>query len=150
MDNKSVKNNIYKLRKEKKLSQKEAAEKMGLSRNSYRSIEKGDTVLVSDRLVDVAKAFDTSLQVVLGYGADSRSLSVEDNPEELYSQNVNLKKENEMLRGEISRLEGELEKAQKENTILTDLSNSLKENLEDKKNAIEMLKKKLAETEESE
>ena len=54
MDNKTVKENIYRIRKEKKITQQQMAERLGMSRNSYRRIESGDTVLVNDHIVQIA------------------------------------------------------------------------------------------------
>ena len=41
MDNASIKENIFRIRTEKGLSQDEMARKLGVVRNTYRKIEKG-------------------------------------------------------------------------------------------------------------
>ena len=58
MDNYSIKENISRRRKELGLSQSEVAEKIGVSRNSYRSIEKGKTRLVSEFVEPLADVLD--------------------------------------------------------------------------------------------
>ena len=47
MDNASIKENIFRIRTEKGLSQDEMARKLGVVRNTYRKIEKGDIRLIS-------------------------------------------------------------------------------------------------------
>ena len=44
MDNDSIKNNVFKLRLERNMSQREVAEALGISRNAYRGIEMGKTL----------------------------------------------------------------------------------------------------------
>ncbi|MGN1210969.1 MAG: helix-turn-helix transcriptional regulator [Candidatus Cryptobacteroides sp.] len=65
MDNNSIKENISRRRKELGLSQSDVAEKIGLSRNSYRNIEKGTTRLISDVATLIADALDTTLEDLL-------------------------------------------------------------------------------------
>ena len=47
MDNESIKKNIMKLRLEHNLSQGDMADALGVARNTYRSVEKGNTRMVS-------------------------------------------------------------------------------------------------------
>lgn len=68
MDNESVKRNILKLREQMNLSQQEIAERIGISRNAYRAIEKGTTKLFSDNLSRLAEISGKSEEeLLLGY-----------------------------------------------------------------------------------
>ena len=44
MDNSSIKDNIRKVRKARKLTQEELADRLDISLTAYRDLEKGDTV----------------------------------------------------------------------------------------------------------
>ena len=71
MDNNSVKENIIRHRKGRRLSQQDVAESIGLSRTAYRNIEKGDTKLLSENLNKIADALGVnSEELVLGYAPD--------------------------------------------------------------------------------
>lgn len=60
--------NIAKRRIELGLTQEKAAERIGLSRQSYSRIESGKTHLISDRLYDIADAFGCDKNLILmGY-----------------------------------------------------------------------------------
>jgi len=68
MDNNSVKKNLKNSRKEKRITQKEMAEKMGISRTAYRNLEEGDTKLLSDHIGQFARILGKSEEeLVLGY-----------------------------------------------------------------------------------
>src|SRR5574344_1660092 len=65
MNNESLKKKIYRLRREKGLSQESIAEKLPMSLNAYAKIERGSTKLISDRLVKIAKLLDTTVEDLL-------------------------------------------------------------------------------------
>lgn len=68
MDNNSVKKNISRLRKEKKITQQEMADKIGLARQTYNRIENGRIVLIGDTIKRLAEALDvTEEELILGY-----------------------------------------------------------------------------------
>ena len=68
MDEKTVKQRIKAYRKESKLSQKEIADKIGISRNAYIGIENGDTRIFNEKLQKIAELTDTTIEkLVLGY-----------------------------------------------------------------------------------
>ena len=50
MDNASIKENIFRRRTERGLSQDEMARQLGVVRNTYRKIEKGDIRLISEHI----------------------------------------------------------------------------------------------------
>lgn len=60
MDNKKLKENIYKRRKELGLSQECVAEQIDVSLNSYIKLEKGPTKIFNPKIVKIAQALDTT------------------------------------------------------------------------------------------
>ena len=68
MDNARIKENIIRKRTEKGISQDEMAQRLEMSRNSYRNIEKGSTYAVSRHLKEIADILNiTEEELVLGY-----------------------------------------------------------------------------------
>lgn len=68
MDEQTVKQRIKAYRKQSKLSQKEIADKIGISRNAYIGIENGDTRIFNEKLQKIAELTDTTIEkLVLGY-----------------------------------------------------------------------------------
>ena len=68
MDEKSVKERIRKYRKRSRLSQKEMADRLGISRTAYIALETGETRLFNANLQKIAGETGTSLEeLVLGY-----------------------------------------------------------------------------------
>lgn len=79
MDNDSIKVNIVRKRTEEGISQDEMARRLRISRNTYRSIEKGIAKVISERLNEIASSLNTSAEeLVLGYKPVERSSEVED------------------------------------------------------------------------
>ena len=65
---KELRDNISRIRQEKNISQKEMAEKLGISRASYISMEKGKTRLLNENVEKFAEINDVSpSELVLGY-----------------------------------------------------------------------------------
>lgn len=68
MDNARIKENIIRKRTEKGISQDEMAQRLEMSRNSYRNIEKGSTYVVSRHLKEIADILNiTEEELVLRY-----------------------------------------------------------------------------------
>lgn len=68
MDNDSIKKNIRKVRKTRKLTQEEMAHKIGMSLSAYREFEKGGTSILNDNLLKMASFLETPTEeLVLGY-----------------------------------------------------------------------------------
>lgn len=79
MDNASIKENIFRIRIEKGLSQEEMARKLGVVRNTYRKIEKGDLKLISEHIAAIADVFGISEEeLVLGYKPAGQTGELED------------------------------------------------------------------------
>lgn len=68
MDSSSVKKNILKTRKDLGLTQKEMADKLGISRTAYRNLEKGETKVYSSHISAMARlSGKNEEELVLGY-----------------------------------------------------------------------------------
>ena len=128
MDNLSIKNNIRKIRKARRLTQEDMAHKLGISLTAYRDIEKGNTSILNTNLHRIAAFLDTPTEeIVLGYrpsqveGIDLKEIKAE------YSGRINT------LERRISDLE-KLVKVQEESiTSKTEIISMLKKRLgEDK------------------
>lgn len=79
MDNASIKENIFRRRTERGLSQDEMARQLGVVRNTYRKIEKGDIRLISEHIPKIARIFGVSEEeIVLGYKPVESSCELED------------------------------------------------------------------------
>ena len=68
MDNSSIKDNIRKIRKARKLTQEEMALQLGISLTAYRDFEKGSTSILNGNLHKIASLLNTpEEEIVLGY-----------------------------------------------------------------------------------
>ncbi len=68
MDNSSIKDNIRKVRKARKLTQEELADRLDISLTAYRDLEKGNTNIVNNNVIRLAELLDTTAEeLVLGY-----------------------------------------------------------------------------------
>lgn len=126
MDNASIKNNIFNVRKSRKLTQNEIAQSLNISVNAYRAIEKGKTAIVNPHVVRMADLLKLSTEeLVLGYyPVQETDISIDDIKAE-YGNKVN-------------SLEEQLDRMEK-------LVESLEETIATKNEIINMLKKSLAE-----
>lgn len=59
--------NLSKLRKQLRYTQKEVAEKAGLNPNYYAKVERGDGVPSLKTLYKITKALDTTVTDIVGY-----------------------------------------------------------------------------------
>lgn len=68
MDNNSIKENIRRIRKTRKLTQEEMAHRLGISITAYRDIERGSTSMMNSNISRIATHLETSAEeIVLGY-----------------------------------------------------------------------------------
>ena len=68
MDNNSIKDNIRRLRKQRRLTQEEMALQLGISLTAYRDFEKGKTSILHCNLSRIASLLNTPAEeVLLGY-----------------------------------------------------------------------------------
>lgn len=128
MDNTSIKNNIRKIRKARKITQEEMAHKLGISVTAYRDFEKGGTSIVNGNVMKLACLLDTSAEeLVLGYiPSQAEGTSLED-IRQAYG--------------------GRLKTHERRIADLEKLVESLEETIRSKNEIIIMLKKRLGEDE---
>lgn len=124
MDNISIKKNIRNIRKARKYTQEDMADKMGMSLTAYRDLEKGDTSIVNANLLKVAMLLDTTTEeLVLGYRPiQMEGPGLEDIKEEYTGRISMLEKRIADLEKMVSALE---ETISAKNEIITMLRNSL-------------------------
>ena len=129
MDNDSIKNNVFKLRQERNMSQREVAEALGISRNAYRGIEMGKTMLISEKVFMLAEwAGVTPEEIVLGFAPSKDSSRMLKDARERFNTRV---------KELVDEYENKLGDARKENEFL-------KERLQEKEDYITTLKSMLA------
>ena len=136
MDNKSVKENISRIRRRQGLSQEEMAERMGISRTAYRHIEHGPTRLISDSIGKAAEILGVSAEeILLGYV-----------PEKEVSNEISEMKVRygSRLRELESGHADELNRIKAHIGLMSELVSSLQENLRTKDEIISMLRKGIA------
>ena len=115
------------------MSQSDMAEKIGLSRNAYRNIEKGDTKILSDTVGKIADALETTPEeLILGYKPQ-----IEDNRKLQEIQQQYSDRQSKIIEG----YEYEINNLKKEICSLKDLIQSLQENLKTKNEIIGLLRK---------
>ena len=131
MDNNSIKDNIRRIRKNRKLTQEDVALRLGISLTAYRDLERGSTNIVNGNISKLAEEFDTSAEeIVLGYKPSRQASKTLEEVTGRYQSKVSL------LEKQVEDLE-KLEKSLEE-TIL-----SKNEIIENNKEIITMLKKEL-------
>lgn len=124
MDNNSIKDNIRRIRKSRKLTQEDMAHKLGISLTAYRDLERGNTSVMNGNVMRIASLLDTSTEeIVLGYRPSQMAGEALEDVREEYSTRVTT----------LERRVADLEK----------LVESLKETIESKNEIITMLKKSL-------
>lgn len=126
MDNSSIKDNIRKIRKARKLTQEELALQLGMSLTAYRDLEKGSTSIINGNLHKIASLLDTPAEeIVLGY-----------RPSQI--EGVKLQDVQQEYSGRITVLERRIADLEK-------LAASQEETIRSKNEIISMLKKRLGE-----
>ena len=122
MDNTSIKENIRKIRKERKMTQEEMADMLGISITAYRDLERGGTSIMNGNVLRLAELLNTSTEeIVLGY-----------RPIQMPGKKL------EEMKAEYS---AKIESLEKENEYLRKLVKSLEETIATKTQIIEMLQK---------
>ena len=128
MDNTSIKKNIRKTRKSRKITQEEMAHLLGMSVTAYRDFEKGSTSIVNGTVIKMAGVLETSAEeLVLGYRpAQTEGTNLEEMRKD-YSSRIMI----------LDKRIADLDK----------LVISLEETISSKHELIKMLKKRLGEVE---
>ena len=107
MDDSSIKENIRKLRKERRMTQEAIANQLGISTNAYGEIERGSTSIMNAHVLRIAKLLDTSTEeLVLGYRpVQMPGKKLEEMKAEYSDRISSLEKEVEYLRKLVKSLE---------------------------------------------
>lgn len=107
MDNTSIKENIRKIRKERRMTQEEMADMLGISITAYRDLERGSTSIMNGNVLRLAELLNTSTEeLVLGYRPiQMPGRKLEEMQAEYSARIESLEKENEYLRKLIKSLE---------------------------------------------
>lgn len=133
MDNDSIKKNVLKLRLERNMSQREVAEALGISRNAYRGIEMGKTMLLSDKVNKVAEwAGVTPEEIVLGFVPSKESSRMLREARERFNTRVN-----EL----VEEYEARLERLRQDNQYLNELLKEKDDNISTLKSMVSLLEK---------
>ena len=64
--------NLKKLREDKKITQKELAEILGISRSHYSQYEKGTRAITFSMIIELAKFYDVSIDYIADLTNDKR------------------------------------------------------------------------------
>lgn len=91
---------IRELREERKWTQETMADKLGLSRNGYAKIERGESIPSLERLDEIAKLLDVSVIELLTLNDRNVILQTQNQQANYYEKYVN----NETLLNEIEKL----------------------------------------------
>lgn len=126
MDNISIKNNIMKIRKARKITQENMALSLGISLTAYRDFERGKTSVMNVNVMKIASLLDiTAEELVLGYRPNTaKSKAMEETMKE-YA--------------------GRIQEQEQRISDLEKLVDSLQEAVSSKNEIIKMLKKSLGE-----
>ena len=126
MDNTTIKDNIRRIRKTRKLTQEEMALRLGISITAYRDLEKGNTSILNSNVYKIADLLDTPAEeIVLGY-----------RPSQI--EGISLQEVQQEYSGKIESLKRRIHDLEK-------LVLSLEETIGSKNEIISMLKKRLGE-----
>ena len=126
MDNTTIKDNIRRIRKTRKLTQEEMALRLGISITAYRDLEKGNTSILNSNVYKIADLLDTPAEeIVLGY-----------RPSQI--EGISLQEVQQEYSGKIESLKRRILDLEK-------LVLSLEETIGSKNEILSMLKKRLGE-----
>ncbi|MBQ6878873.1 MAG: helix-turn-helix transcriptional regulator [Bacteroidales bacterium] len=128
MDNRSIKENIRRIRKSRKMTQEDMAARLDISLTAYRDLERGSTNIMNANIFKIAELLDISVEeLLLGYRpVQAKGIQVED------------------VRAEYG---GQITVMERRISDLEKLVSSLEETIITKNEIISMLKKKLGEVE---
>ena len=131
MDNHSIKDNIRRIRKNRKLTQEDVALRLGISLTAYRDLERGNTSMMNGNIQRLAEEFETSPEeIVLGYKPSQQAVKTLEEMTGRYQSRVTL-------------LEKQVEDLEKLVKTLEETIASKNEIIENNKEIIAMLKKEL-------
>ena len=100
--NSSIKEKIFEIRRKKGISQEKMAQLLGISNNSFRKLEKGNTILLSNRLWKIAKILEVSLEELMLEEDFNTGMSLADMERQKFQEEIeSLKSENTLLKQHI-------------------------------------------------
>ena len=135
MDNASVKRNIESIRKELGYTQAQMAEQLGLTRNAYRRIEKGNTKIINEVIPKIAALSKrTNEETLLGYYPYASSEAALQDEHARYDARLELMKDD---------YERQIQILTAENRALTKSLSLAEDNIAAQKSIITMLEKRL-------
>lgn len=126
MDNRSIKENIRRIRKSRKMTQEDMAARLDISLTAYRDLERGSTNIMNANIIRIAELLEISVEeLILGYRpVQAKGIQVED------------------VRAEYG---GQITVMERRISDLEKLVSSLEETIITKNEIISMLKKRLGE-----
>lgn len=89
---------IKELREERNWSQEQMAERLGMSKNGYAKIERGESLPSLERLDEIAKVFDVSVLELIRVSDKNVVLQTQNYHYNHYANNEALQAENERLK----------------------------------------------------
>ena len=148
MDNRTIKQNIAAFRKRLGMTQEQMAELIHISTTAYRDLEKGNTVILSEKIIDMAAKTGFPVEEIIQekpFGTEEVGC-LENAQKEYGSQNGDIRQEVERLRQEAERLRQEAEHFRQEADYLRQINQLQSQMISDKDDIIKMLKRSLEET----
>lgn len=141
MDNRTIKQNIAAFRKRLGMTQEQMAELIHISTTAYRDLEKGNTVILSEKIIDMAARTGFSVEEIIQEKPfRTEDVSCLENAQKEYgSQNGDIRQEVERLRQESEHFRQEAEYLRQINQLQSQM-------ISDKDDIIKMLKRSLEET----
>lgn len=91
-DDSKIKETISRLREERAISQAEMADRIGVSRNAYRGLEKGKTAILNPKLKEISKCLGMEVDDILSLAYPKGVL--QDSQESFYISSISRLEEN--------------------------------------------------------
>ena len=141
MDNRTIKQNIAAFRKRLGMTQEQMAELIHISTTAYRDLEKGNTVILSEKIIDMAARTGFSVEEIIQEKPfRTEEVGCLENAQKEYGS------QNGDIRQEVERLRQEAEHFRQEADYLKQINQLQSQMISDKDDIIKMLKRSLEET----
>lgn len=140
MDNRTIKQNIAAFRKRLGMTQEQMAELIHISTTAYRDLEKGNTVILSEKIIDMAAKTGFPVEEIIQEKPfRTEEVSCLENAQKEYGS------QNGDIRQEVERLRQESEHFRQEADYLRQINQLQSQMISDKDDIIKMLKRSLEE-----
>lgn len=141
MDNRTIKQNIAAFRKRLGMTQEQMAELIHISTTAYRDLEKGNTVILSEKIIDMAARTGFPVEEIIQEKPfRTEEVGFLENAQKEYGS------QNGDIRQEVERLRQESEHFRQEADYLRQINQLQSQMISDKDDIIKMLKRSLEET----